>query len=253
MSQPLDSNPPGSVPGNLTGAKARFGLVRFSAVELLGALVLLFLVTPFVEDLPWGDSLEAGLATLVMVLAVLAVGARRRTLIAALLLVLPTLVAKWANHVRPDLVPPTIFLVGSAVFFVFVTAHLLRFILRAPRVDANVLCAGISGYLMLGLLWTPAYLLAARLAPVSPGAFALTVGPDTGHALDGFSAFYFSFSTLTTVGYGDVVPLSRVARTLAMMEAVTGLFYMAVLISRLVAVYSSTPPSAEVPRPPSQT
>ena len=253
MSQPLDCNPPGSVPGNPTRVTARFGLVRLSAMELLGALVLLFLVTPFVEDLPWGDSLEAVLMTLVMVFAVLAIGARRRTLIVALLLVGPALAAKWANRLRPDLVPPEIFLALGAIFFVFVTTNLLRFILRAPRVDANVLCAGISGYLMLGLIWMPAYLLVAKLAPVARPAFALTVGPEAGSALNGFKAFYFSFITLTTVGYGDIVPISRVARMLAVMEAITGLFYMAVLISRLVAVYSSAPPPAEEPPAPGQT
>ena len=253
MSNSPSPNPPGSLSGRLAVVTARFGLVRFSAVKLLVALVLLFLATPFVEDLPRGDLVEAVLVTFVMVFAVLAIGARRQTLVVALLIVTPTLAAKWANRLRPDLVPPEIFLVAGALFFVFVTAHLLHFILRAPRVDANVLCAGISGYLMLGLLWTPAYLLVARLSPVSPGAFALTVGPDAGRALDNFNAFYFSFITLTTVGYGDVVPISRVARMLAMMEAITGLFYMAVLISRLVAVYSSAQAPAQEPRPPSQS
>jgi voltage-gated potassium channel len=59
--------------------------------------------------------------------------------------------------------------------------------------------------------------------------------------MDGFTAFYFSFATLTTVGYGDIAPVSSVARMLAVMEAVTGLFYVAVLISRLVALYSTQP------------
>ena len=58
--------------------------------------------------------------------------------------------------------------------------------------------------------------------------------------MDGFNAFYFSFGTLTTVGFGDITPVSKVARTLAVMEAVTGTFYLAILISRLVGIYSPT-------------
>ena len=231
---------------------ARIGRLRFSAVELLAALVLLFLATPFVEDLPQGDLVEAALVTLVMVLAVLAVGGRRRTLIFALLLLAPTLVGKWANRVRPELVPPELFQAASAVFFGFVVVQLLRFILRAPRVNANVLCAGISGYLMLGLLWVPAYLLAASTAPPDMPAFSFTVPTGASHLMNGFNAFYFSFITLTTIGYGDIIPVSNVARMLAAIEAVTGVFYVAVLMSRLVAIHSSTPPPAERPLPPGQ-
>jgi voltage-gated potassium channel len=226
---------------------------RCPAVALLAALVFLFVITPFVEDLPRGDVVEVALMSMVLVSAVLAVGGRRRTLVVALVLVTPALACKWANHIRPDLVPPEIFLATGTAFFVFVIFHLLRFILRAPRVDANVLCAGLSGYLMLGLLWMPAYLLVAKVAPPSQPAFAISVGPDAGRVLDGFNAFYFSFVTICTVGYGDIAPVSRVARMLAMMEAITGLFYMAVLISRLVAVYSSTQGLEERPRPPTQT
>ena len=220
------------------------GTWRYSAVELLVALMVLLAVTPFVADLPQGDFVEVALMSVVLVSAVLAVGGRRRTLVIALLLVTPALAAKWANHVWPGQVPREFFLGASIVFFVFVIAHQLRFVLRAPRVDANVLCAGISGFLMLGLLWVPAYLLAAW---ASPGAFALSAGPDAGRGLDGFNALYFSFITLCTVGYGDIAPVSKAARMLAILEAICGMFYMAVLISRLVAVYSS---SQALPTPP---
>ena len=64
--------------------------------------------------------------------------------------------------------------------------------------------------------------------------------------MDGFNSFYFSFSTLTTLGFGDITPMSRVARTLAVMETVTGTLYLAILISRLVGRYSST---ADTDRP----
>src|SRR6516225_12041049 len=124
-------------------------------------------------------------------------------------------------------------------FLVFVVVYLVRFILRAPRVDTNVLCAGLSGYLLLGLLWTPVYVMLARL---NPAAFNMAAGPGGSTTMDGFNAFYFSFMTLCTVGYGDITPLSKGARMLAVVEAITGLFYVAVLISRLVAVYSAAQP-----------
>jgi len=216
----------------------RLGFPRYSAVKLLVALGLLFVFTPFIEDLPDGDLIDALLLTLVMVSAVLAVGARRRHLIIALVLVVPAVLGKWINHLRPDLLPPEVFLIATVVFFSFVFSHLLRFIVRAPRVNMDVLCAGVAGFLMLGLLFTPVYLIVARLDPTAFNA-------PQGSAFTGFNAFYFSFITLCTVGYGDISPVSKIARMLAVGEAIAGLFYMAVLISRLVSVYSSTKPAAE--------
>ena len=213
------------------------GWPRYSAIKLLVALGLLFVFTPFIEDLPRGDLIEAVLLTFVMVSGILAVGARRRHLIIALVLGVPAVVSKWINHLRPDLLPSEVFLIGTTVFFGFVLSHLLRFIVRAPRVDMDVLCAGVAGFLMLGLLFTPVYLIVARLDPTAFNA-------PQGSAFTGFNAFYFSFITLCTVGYGDISPVSKIARMLAVGEAITGLFYMAVLISRLVSVYSSTNPAA---------
>jgi len=215
---------------------SRSGALRFSAVELLAALALLFLSAPFVEDLPGGDLIEAFLMTGVMVFSVLVVGGGRRSLIIALVLVAPALAGKWAYRFWPSKLCSLVYLFAAMAFFVFVVTYLIRFILHAPRVDANVLCAGISGYLLLGLLWVPAYALVARL---NPAAFNLPAAPGGATALNGFSAFYFSFMTLSTVGYGDITPVSNGARMLAVIEAITGLFYMAVLISRLVAVYSA--------------
>jgi len=60
--------------------------------------------------------------------------------------------------------------------------------------------------------------------------------------MDGFNALYYSFVTLTTMGYGDIVPVSRAARMLAVSEATTGVLYMSVLIARLVGMYSTVTP-----------
>jgi hypothetical protein len=88
---------------------------------------------------------------------------------------------------------------------------------------------------MLGLLWTFAYRLSAG---TGPGAFIFTPAA-AAHSLGNFEAMYFSFVTLSTVGYGDITPLSNGARMLAMTEAMTGTLFVAVFIARLVALYTS--------------
>jgi Ion channel len=208
---------------------------RFTNGQLLIALGLLFFFFPFVEEVKGGDIIVSILLSLVLVCAVLAVADRKGVLVIAIALAIPAIAGRWISHFRPDLVPPQVFLTAGLVLIAFVVASLLRFVLRAPSVNMEVLCASLSAYLMLGLLWTIAYWLVDQL---TPGAFAFNTHEGS-QSIRGFNAFYFSFVTLSTVGYGDITPVSKVARMLAAMEAMTGLLYVAVLIARLVALYSS--------------
>jgi len=209
---------------------------RFSTVQLLVALVLLLVTAPFVEELKDGGLILSVLFSLVLIAAVFAVADRKRTLTIALVLAVPAITARWINHFHPHLVHPTVFLVCGLLLLAYVIGHLLHFVLRAPVVTVEVLCASIAAYLMLGLMWTVAYWFVDQMTP--GGAFSFNTEHGT-HSIDGFSGFYFSFITLSTVGYGDITPISRAARLLAAMEAMTGLLYVAVLIARLVSLYSS--------------
>ena len=221
----------------LSRRRLRPGFFRFSAVELLIAIILLFVATPLLQDFPGGDFIEAILMSLVLILGVLAVSGRRRMSFWATLLVLPAIVGKWLNHLRPDLCPRPVFIAAALIFIGFVVINLLRYILRTPQVSSEVLCASIAAYLLLGIMWAFAYVLTTELRP---DAFSFST---PGQTLDGPTSFYFSFVTLSTVGYGDIVPVAPVARMLAIMESMTGLFYVAVLVARLVALYSVPSPS----------
>ena len=212
------------------------GLRRFSTVQLLIVLALLFFFFPFVEEVKGGDLIVSLLLSLVLLAGVLAVADRKGVLLIALLLAIPAVAGRWINHFQPHLVPPPVFLAAGLVLTAFVVVNLLRFVLRAPSVNVEVLCASISAYLMLGLMWTIAYWLVAQ---VTPTAFAFNTNTGTKESMERFNAFYFSFITLSTVGYGDITPVSKVARMLAATEAMTGLLYVAVLIARLVALYST--------------
>ena len=209
---------------------------RFRVAYCLASLVLLAVALPFIEELRGAALIQAALMTMVLLSAVVAVGDRGIRLTLALLLVVPALFARWASYYRPDLVPTGVFDGIGMLFLGFVVVQLLRFIFLAPRVDSEVLCAGVAIYLMVGLFWNLAYGLVDRLVPDS---FVFTTGPTTDRSMDGFQGLYFSFVTLSTVGYGDIIPVSKVARMLAMVEAVFGMFYVTLLIARLVSLYSS--------------
>jgi hypothetical protein len=209
---------------------------RFSTVQLLVALAVLLICAPFVEELEGGHLILSFLFSLVLVAAVIAIAKRKRTLAVALALAVPAITARWINNFRPDLVPPAVFLVLALLLLAFVIGHLLHFILHAPVVTVEVLCASIAAYLMLGLMWTVAYWLVDQMTPGGAFSFNTSRGAQT---MNGFTGFYFSFITLSTVGYGDITPVSRAARWLAAMEAMTGLLYVAVLIARLVSLYST--------------
>lgn len=106
--------------------------------------------------------------------------------------------------------------------------------LRDGPVTTRRIHGGVAAYLLLGVLWAHAYALVGALRP---DAFA---GPV--NAADGARAWlYFSFVTLTTTGYGDVLPVHPAARSLATLEAVTGSLYLAILIARLVSQAVASP------------
>ena len=117
---------------------------RVTTVELLIALVLLFFFFPFVEEVKDGDVIVSLLLSLVLLSAVLAVADRKGAFFIALVLAIPAIAGRWINHFRPDLVPSPVFLTAGLVLIGFVVANLLRFVLRAPSVNVEVLCASIS-------------------------------------------------------------------------------------------------------------
>jgi hypothetical protein len=215
--------------------QARSGLFRFSMEQFLVVLILLLVTFPFVIDLKHGLVIEDALMGVNLISAVLAVGGRKWVL--TILLVIPALVGPWMEHFWHGAVPSWIISCAHMIFVGFVISQLLRFILQSTRVNSDVMCAGIAAYLMLGLLWSAVYLMISELNPAS--FFQARLAGN--QPLDRFDALYLSYASLTCLGCGDITPQSKIARMLLMVEATTGVLYMAVLIARLVALYSRQP------------
>src|SRR6266480_4439119 len=97
---------------------------RFSTVQLLIALGLLFTGAPFVEEIKGGELIVSALFSLVLVAGVLAVADRKRVLVIAIVLAIPAIAGRWINHFRPDLVPSPVFLVAGLILIIFVVGNL---------------------------------------------------------------------------------------------------------------------------------
>ena len=111
------------------------------------------------------------------------------------------------------------------------TAATVRHALGGRGVDAERIFAALDAYLLAGLIFGVGYQLLDQTWPASFGA-ASASDLDLAHAI------YFSFVTIATLGYGDIVPVSDAARGLVILEAVGGQMYLAVLVARLVSLYS---------------
>ena len=129
------------------------------------------------------------------------------------------------------------------VFYVVIIANssligwtILEFIFSAQQIDRTVLSAGITFYLMIGNIFTPIYFLLNALVRLTTGADAFVMSIRTVE-LTWQRMYYFSFTTLTTLGYGDITPVSPFVEPFVTAEAVIGVLYVAVLMARLVSLY----------------
>lgn len=124
----------------------------------------------------------------------------------------------------------TLMLALTFTFFYGTFHSLVRQILFSGKIDNNKLIGSVALFLLLGLMWAVAYL------------FLLEIDPHSFHGLEAIkwvdnlsNSAYFSFVTLTTLGYGDISPVTPIAKTLVYLESIVGVFYMAVVVSSLVS------------------
>ena len=200
-----------------------------SGLSLFFALLVLFVfvVPPFLEP-GTGRRVAGDVAYgLLLISGVHALAARERTRAVLIPVAVITLSVYLGSRVVP--VPePWVLGMGLLSLLLFLGVVLGQ-TLRAGPITFHRIQGAAASYLLLGVIWAHAY---ALLAELRPGAFS---GPVS--AADGPRAFlYFSFVTLATVGYGDVLPVHPAARSLAMLEAVTGTLYLATVIARLVSL-----------------
>ena len=212
---------------------SRFWLSEWSLSALLVLLVIDgFVIGPLAELGIVHDILPPVVFSLVLVAGMgAALRSRRfRWLVAALVGV--SLIVRWASHVYPSLTLARAESASSLVWGLVLAGLVLVQVYRPGPINLHRVQGAIAVYVMLAFIWAHAYKV---LVLGDPGAFNFSTAGMSPQSLT-HRLSYFSVVTLTTVGYGDIVPVSPVARALATLEALTGQLFPAVLLARLVSL-----------------
>ena len=197
---------------------------------LLVSLMGLMVISPMSEEFIILKGLLDIFVTLVFISCIYAVSNKKIVVCISFALALPMFISIW---VPVSAKIPSLVLISDlfGIFFMaFIVFEILSFIFKERDVSANIIYASIVAYLLLAVMWAFIYKVIETL---QPGSFSVP------HHLvgEGRSLFsYYSFVTITTLGYGDITPIKGAARAFSMLEAVIGQIYLVVLVARLVGM-----------------
>ncbi len=192
---------------------------------LMVSCIAFIALLPVQVSLPYLTDL---LEILVIVSAVWVCATTRRALVIAACLGLPTAVLAWIT--TPEVLSPLNIasLLCGAALWIYVVALMLLRIVRTREVTRETMYLAVSSYMLLGFVWTAAYILVEL---VHGGAFNIPGGSAEPVWVN---LYYYSFVTLSTLGYGDIIPVAGAARSLAILEAISGQMFLGLMIASLV-------------------
>ena len=209
---------------NLAGNRFLFMIIFILFYLVFGSFVDSYIGIRILMDI---------LLTFILLSGAYAISNKYYISIIAALLALPMLVSIWFAYFI-DI--PLLSFIGCCFgifFFTYIIFHILSFIFRAHHVTLNVIYGAVLVYLLIGFMWVFFYALLNKIEPES-----FYIGKSSMRD-QRFILVYYSFVTLTTLGYGDITPLSSPASSFSILEAIVGQIYMTVLIARLVGIHIS--------------
>ena len=191
----------------------------------MGVLFLL----PFVNAMPLLRFALVGQYTFVMFYLVFSARHTRGLYLIDIAFVVPTLLATWIDSVYQNDYTFVASYMMMGVFFLYLQFLIIKQMIHTKKVDTNTIFGAMNIYLVAGLIWAYAYIL---LVHFDENAFHMPAY-ETMKSVELFT--YYSFTTITTLGYGDIVAQSAQARMLSVLEAVFGQLYLAIVVAKLVS------------------
>lgn len=204
---------------------------KYSFIILLFSLIGLLLLPSYWQG--QHQQVVTAVVLIVIMLSFLSLVARKRVeIILGSMLSLPVLYLNLHNLFASEIQESVLIYFLNILFYLFIVFELLRHIVSQKFIDFNLIAAAIIVYLIIGLLWAFIYLI---LETKTPGAILGEQNIEVENALS--TLLYFSYVTMTTLGYGDISPHTELAGKWVVLEAIIGQFYIAILVARLVSLY----------------
>jgi len=208
---------------------------KFLTISNSSLLLIVFFTIFLIPLFPieWHKYIYNICYTLIFLLSALALSEHRKRIFKIAILVVAIV---WLSEVLNFTLLFKVSLIINIAFFTLLVVMFIQQIAHAKTVTPHVIMESINGYLMLGMSFS---ILIALISIIVPGSFSLphltTVADPTISHLSEYT--YFGFVTLTTLGYGDIAPLTPVARSISIFTAISGQLYIAIIIAALVAKY----------------
>jgi hypothetical protein len=169
----------------------------------------------------------------IFIAVIYAVSHKKHHILIALLLALPMLGSIWSKHFVELSAVLVVGALCGAAFFVFAIIQILIFIYSQKEVTRDLIVGAAIVYLLMALAWAFIY---GAVESLHPGSFSI---PEIQGITTSRHFLYYSFVTITTLGYGDITPVTSLARSLCILEAVIGQLYLVVQVAWLVGVHVS--------------
>ncbi|MBW2450460.1 MAG: two pore domain potassium channel family protein [Deltaproteobacteria bacterium] len=209
----------------------KFSETRFLILLIL--ILLLLVLTPFLDVFIETRILMDVFLTVIFIFIIYTIRLKRSQAIVASALALPLIFVTWSEYFVEIRTVSLLTRIFGALFFAYATINILRIIAKSEEVDRETIFAAIVAYLLMALMWAFLYMTLER---VSPGSFSF---PDKGSWGEMMRYEYLSFVTITTLGYGDITPVTDQASSLVLIEAFIGQIYLVVLVAWLVGMHVS--------------
>ncbi len=207
-------------------------IISGSFTTLIIAALAIIVIAPFAEGYVVAEWLIEMMIIPLLAAIVFTCSENRTLMITAIILSLSAIIFYNINLFHSNIVYFTIQQILLSAVYLIAIIIIFREFINSPTANLNTIFAGLSVYLLLGLLFGSIYIL---IEVIYPHSFRFHGVECPFCTINQFNLYYFSFTTLTTVGFGEIIPITPYSRSFVIIEQMSGVIYLAAVISRMVA------------------